>query len=126
RIDLASHAIVELFGTDLEEARDIPDEARERGGVKQGQTGERLGFPAMAFVSESGERHWVFGVRPYGEYREAAEAAGARSTGAPLGVEEALRRFGRLATGEVEAVCDLPEPRALAELWRLAAEWEVK
>ena len=38
----------------------------------------------------------------------------------------ALRRFGRLATAEVEAVCDLPGPRAGAELWRLAAEWRVK
>jgi hypothetical protein len=31
-----------------------------------------------------------------------------------------------MATREVEAVCDLPEPRAAAELWRLAAEWKVK
>jgi hypothetical protein len=26
----------------------------------------------------------------------------------------------------VEAVCDLPGPRANAELWRLAAEWRVR
>jgi hypothetical protein len=41
-------------------------------------------------------------------------------------VEEALRRFGRLATPEVAAVCDLPGPRASAELWRLASEWRVR
>ena len=38
----------------------------------------------------------------------------------------ALGAFGRMATAEVEAVCDLPGPRAHAELWRLAAEWRVK
>ncbi len=38
-------------------------------------------------------------------------------------VEEALRRFGRMATAEVAAVCDLPGPRAPAELWRRALEW---
>jgi hypothetical protein len=31
-----------------------------------------------------------------------------------------------MATREVEEVCRLPEPRAQAELWRLAADWEVK
>ena len=40
--------------------------------------------------------------------------------------EEALRRFGSLATVEVAAVCDLPGPRAPAELWRLAEAWRVK
>ena len=38
----------------------------------------------------------------------------------------ALGAFGRMAGVEVEAVCDLPGPRAHAELWRLAAEWRVK
>ena len=31
-----------------------------------------------------------------------------------------------MATAELEAVCDLPGPRASAELWRLAGEWKVK
>jgi hypothetical protein len=38
----------------------------------------------------------------------------------------ALKRFGRMATPEIEAVCDLPGPRASAELWHLATEWRVK
>ena len=38
----------------------------------------------------------------------------------------ALRRFGSMATAEVAAVCDLPGPRAPAELWRLALEWRVR
>ncbi len=42
------------------------------------------------------------------------------------GVLEAVKRFGRMATKEVEVVCDLPEPRAHAELWQLASDWKLK
>ncbi|MGN6870482.1 MAG: hypothetical protein ACTHMY_18990 [Solirubrobacteraceae bacterium] len=31
-----------------------------------------------------------------------------------------------MSTSEVAVVCDLPGPRAPAELWRLALEWRVK
>ena len=41
-------------------------------------------------------------------------------------VEEALRRWGRMAVPEVAAVCDLPGPKAPAELWRLALEWRAR
>jgi hypothetical protein len=41
-------------------------------------------------------------------------------------VSGALGRFGRMATAELEAVCDLPGPRAGAEVWRLASEWRVR
>ena len=59
--------------------------------------------------------------------REAALAAGAPPPAARAPeVLAALGRFGRMAGVEVEAVCDLPGPRANAELWRLAAEWRVK
>jgi hypothetical protein len=34
--------------------------------------------------------------------------------------------FGTMATPEVAAVCDMPGPRAPAELWRLALDWRVK
>ena len=40
--------------------------------------------------------------------------------------EEALRRWPRLAVPEVAAACDLPGPRAPAELWRLALEWRAR
>jgi hypothetical protein len=40
--------------------------------------------------------------------------------------EDALRRFGTMATPEVALVCDLPGPRAPADLWRLATEWRVR
>jgi hypothetical protein len=43
-----------------------------------------------------------------------------------LSVQDALRRFGSMATAEVALVCDLPGPRAPAELWRLALQWRVR
>ena len=127
RRDLGSHAIVEAFGADLDEARTVPDEARAEGEVKAIAGGERVSFPTAVFVAEDSSRHAVFGQKPYEEYRAAAEAAGARRGGEePPGGLAALRRFGTMAAREVEAVCELPEPRAAAELWRLAAEWQVK
>jgi putative protein-disulfide isomerase len=128
RVDLASNAIVEAFASNLEEARAVPAEARERGGFKDAaQGGERLVFPTARFTGAAGEDHWVFGRRPYEEYRQAALAAGAEPAGGdPPGVLDALHRFGRMAAREVEAVCDLPGPRAEAELWRLASEWRVR
>ena len=128
RVDLASNAIVEAFAADLELARRIPDDARERGGVIEGRDGvERLVFPSLRFAGDDGTQHWVFGNQPYECYREAALAAGASpsSTAVPT-VMDALREFGHMATREVSEVCDLPGPRAAAELWRLAAEWRVR
>ena len=129
RVDIESHAIVEAFGEDLDEARSIPDAARERGLAREathGSKGERLVFPTIRFTGEGAEE-WRGGDHPYEEWRAAAIAAGARSGGEPRpDVLGALRRFGRMATAEVEAVCDLGGPRASAELWRLATEWKVK
>ena len=108
RIDLASHAIVEAFGTDLEEARALP---------------EGMGMPALRF----GDDAWLSVPKPYPAYRERAVNLGAQPSGAePPGVLEALARFGRMATVEVEAVCELPGPRAQAVLWALAADWKVR
>ena len=128
RIDLQSHAIVEAFGADLEETRDVPDEVRAAGKVANAhESGDRIPFPSAVFVGEDGTRHGVYGAAGYDELKGAAEAAGATPSGVdPPGVLDALRRFGRMATREVEEVCRLPEPRAQAELWRLASEFEVK
>jgi hypothetical protein len=127
RVDLGSHATVEAFGADLELARDIPDDARERGGVSKVDGPERLTFPTLAFHGEHGSVHRVYGFRPYEEYQDAALAAGAEPVGGePPGVLEAVQRFGRMATREVEAVCNLPGPRAHAELWQLATDWKLK
>ena len=101
RIDLASNAIVELFGSDLERLR-----AKE------------LAVPAIELGDVVLE-----GFVPYEVLRDAALRAGAEPDGAPPSVEDALRRFGTMAAAEVAAVCSLPGPRAPAELWALAAEW---
>ena len=49
---------------------------------------------------------------------------GAEAVRGPLAVPDALRRFGRMATREVEEVCGLRGPQASAELWNLALAWE--
>ena len=127
RIDLGSHAIVEAFGADLEETRAVPDDARADGKVETAGGQERIPFPSAVFVGEDGSRHGVYGPGPYDDLRRAAVAAGAVATGGdPPGVSDALRRFGRMATREVEEVCRMPEARAMAELWRLATELEVR
>jgi predicted DsbA family dithiol-disulfide isomerase len=104
KVDFGSNAIVERFGDWVE---------RGRG----------LRTPAWRF----GDGPVVEGYGAYERVRAAALAAGTEPAGdGALGVEDALRRFGALATPEVAAVCDLPGPRAPAELWRLALEWRVR
>ena len=120
-VDLGSHAVVEAFGADLERAGSVAESVRDP------DTG-RARIPSLEFRGEDGEVHEVHGAASYEELRTAAQAAGAAFDGEPgrPGVEDALRRFGTLATAEVAAVCDLPGPRAAAELWRLAGEWRVR
>jgi predicted DsbA family dithiol-disulfide isomerase len=104
RVDFGSNAIVERFGADLERGRGVTT-------------------PAFRF----GDGPLLEGYAAYERLRDAAVAAGAEPAGdGRPGVEEALRRFGALATPEVAAACDLAGPRAPAELWRLALEWRVK
>jgi putative protein-disulfide isomerase len=116
-----SHAIVEAFGADLDRAGAVPAEHHAPG------TG-RVKLPSVEFVDSSeGEVHGVYGYSDYASLAAAAIAAGASPAGgAPPALEEALRRFGSMAAAEVAAVCDLPGPRAPAELWRLATEWRVR
>jgi putative protein-disulfide isomerase len=101
RIDLASNATVEAFGNDLEERR---SRAFELPTIEIGDV-----------VLEGFQRYEAY-----------AEAVGLPRTGERPGVLDALRRFGRMATREVEEICGLPGPRASAELWRLATEWQVR
>jgi Thioredoxin len=132
RIDLESNAILEAFGNDLEESRTIPDAAREAGLATEGSHGsevERLAFPALRFVPEdgAGEERWVGGGNSYEDWRETAIGLGAIPSADPHpDVGAALRRFHSMATVELEAVCDLPGPRAGAEAWRLASEWRLR
>ncbi|MCW2951812.1 MAG: putative dithiol-disulfide isomerase involved in polyketide biosynthesis [Conexibacter sp.] len=116
RIDLGSSAIVERFGSDLERAREASAPGEER-----------VELPTIAFAGADGTPHAVRGFAPYEAWRAGALAAGAEPSGAAApGVEAALRTAGALATVEVAALCDLPGPRAAAELWRLALEWRVR
>jgi len=104
RNDLDSHAIVEAFGADLEATR---THARE-----------------LPFLVVGDEQRVL---EPADDWRAAVVDAGAQWADAPRpDILAALNRFGRMASAEVEAVCDLPGPRAHAELWRLAADWRVK
>ena len=96
RVDLRSNAIVELFGADLDRARAAQPAPR-----------------------------WEVDGRPVADVLAAVREAGAPARPLP-GIEDALRRFGRMTTAEVAAVCDLPGARAPAELWRLALEWRVR
>ncbi len=121
RIDLGSHATLEAFGADLEHARSVPEEHRAPA------TG-RVMLPSLEFRGER-RSSAVYGYGEYAALREAALVAGAEprpdAERAPA-IEEALRRFQPMATAEVAAVCQLPGPRAPAELWRLAGEWRVR
>jgi predicted DsbA family dithiol-disulfide isomerase len=103
-VDFGSAAILERFAADLEQGRGVTT-------------------PAFAF----GDGARIEGFVPHQRLRDAALAAGAEpSTDGYPGVEEALRRFGSMTTAEVAAVCDMPGPRAPAELWKLALEWRVR
>jgi len=119
-IDLQSNWMAELFAADLDRAGAV-DAAHHASG-----TG-RVRLPSLEFRGEDSAVHGVYGPASYEALREAVEAAGGNRAGdPPPDVEAALRRFGTLATAEVAAVCDLPGPRAAAELWRLAGEWRVR
>ena len=120
RVDLSSHAIVEAFGNDLERSRMPPAEL-------ESADSERIPLPTISLEGEGGETRWLFGARPYEEYRAAAEEAGAAESGEPAPEPlQALRRFGRMATREVEEACRMPTTRAASELWRLAGEWSAR
>lgn len=126
-IDLGSHAITEAFGADLDEVRDVPEEARAQGEIGETDGRERIAFPSAVFVGEDGRRHGVWGPQPYERLREAALAAGAQPRGAapPSGLE-AIEHFGRCATQEVEELTGRPRPVVEAELWALAKDWKLR
>jgi putative protein-disulfide isomerase len=113
-IDLRSHAIVEAFGADLE---------RTRAAARDGEP--RVPFPSFEVRGDGDEVHWVYDSTDPAQLRQAALAAGGASQTLPDALG-AVRRFARIATPEVAAVCDRPGPLAAADLWRLAADWQVR
>jgi len=125
RLGLASHGVLEAFAGDLDRCGAVSAEHHSPGS-------NRVKLPSLEFRGADGALHGVYGPSDYGTLRAAAVAAGASpapedsAAPTPLSVEAALRRFGTMATSEVASVCDLPGPRAPAELWRLAMEWRVR
>jgi len=129
-VDLRSHAITEAFGADLEEVRDPPQEAREADAIHRSSKGyERISFPSTLFVGDDGGRHGAWGsdsVEP-AKMRDAAVAAGAKQINeGPLEPLEAIHRFGRCATRELELLAEKPLPVLEADLWALARDWKLK
>jgi putative protein-disulfide isomerase len=127
KLDIASNHVVEQFGNDLEIARDVPEAARAAGQVEPAAGRERVALPTLYFTGDGGARHDVYGVAAYEDYRQAAISAGAEPSEAKRPTpQQALARFGRMAGREIEEVCGLKGPRAEAELWQLALDFEVK
>lgn len=119
-IDLGSHALLEAFGLDLERAGSVPAAHRAPGS-------QRVKLPSLEFRGADGVVHGVYGASDYAALSSAALAAGApAAASSPPSLEEALRRWGSMATVEVAEVCRLPGPRAPAALWEAATEWRVQ
>jgi len=107
----ASEATTAAFAAHVEEARDIPDEARAAGKLSQTEGRERLSFPSAIFIGKSGERHGVWGFQPAEAYREAALAAGATQTNrGPLTPLDAPQPTPSSGTTPSKAACARPEP----------------
>jgi predicted DsbA family dithiol-disulfide isomerase len=129
-LDLRSHAITEAFGADLDQVRNPPQEARDGGGVYRSAKGrERISFPSALFIGEGSTRRGVWGsdsVDP-AKMHDAALAAGANQVNdGALEPLDAIRRFGRCATRELEVLSEKPLPVLEAELWTLARDWKLK
>lgn len=122
-IDLRSNAIAEAFGADLERARSVPQEHRSAAADPP-----RAGLPSFE-VRGARDARWVADAAALAAdprvLRDAVAAAGADPSPLPS-AEQALRAHGSMATAEVAAACDLPWPRAAAELWRLALDFRVR
>ena len=126
-IDIFSEAITEAFGADLDEVRNPPDDAREAKAVRRTEDKERISFPAAVFVG-NGARTAVWGTaRSHRALREAALSAGAKQVNeGALEPMDAIRRFGRCATRELEVLAEKPLPVLEAELWEMARDWKLK
>jgi len=126
RVDLRSNAITEAFAADLERTHEL---ARRTGGAvprsSRGAGGAPL--PTLVFTGGDGARRELTGFQEYEACRQAAVEVGAEAADeGPLGVEEAVARFGRVTTREVELLCELPGPRAPAALFKLAEQWRLR
>lgn len=104
-VDLASHAIVEALGDDLELARAAGCDQRPWAQVGAGAPIALPGAPEVL--------------------AEAVRAQGATAV-APPDPLAAVGAWGPLSTAEVAAVCGLAGPLAPARLWQAASEWRLR
>lgn len=114
RADLASSAILERFGEDLERVRSASPEHHNAAG--------RVPFPSFE-VKGTG------GVYDQEATPDALSALVRRAGGEPVerpDVAGALRRWSRLALPEVAEATGLPLPRAAAGLWELAVDFRAR
>ena len=126
RIDLRSNAITETFAADLERTEALAARVdAPAGGASRGAGDAPL--PTLVFRGDGGEERLIAGHQPLDAYRGALLECGASAEqSAPLGVEDAVARFGRVTTREIEVLCELPGPRASAELFRLSEQWRLR
>jgi hypothetical protein len=129
-VDLRSHAITESFGADLDEVRNPPQEARDADAVHRSSKGrERISFPSALLVGEDGGRHGVWGsacLDPEQMRAAALAVGGTQVNEGSLEPLDAIRRFGRCATRELEMLADKARPVIEAELWAMARDWKLK
>ena len=127
-IDLLSEATTKAFDADLEEVRNPPDEAREAGAIRRTEGHERMSFPSAIFIGNGSSHHGIWGkARSHPVLRDAALAAGARQVNdGALEPADAIRRFGRCATRELEVLAEKSLPVLEAELWEMARDRELK
>jgi putative protein-disulfide isomerase len=126
RIDLRSNAITEAFAGDLERTEALAARVDQRvAAASRGAADAPL--PTLVFRAEGGSERLLAGFQTLEACRAAARESGAEPVAAgPLGVEETVARFGRVTTREVEVLCELPGPRASAELFRLSEQWRLR
>jgi len=127
--DLRSDASTKAFETDLEEVRDPPQEAKDADAVHRDSKGrERISFPSALFVGDEGKRGvWGSDSVDPAKLRGAALASGAkRVNDSGLMPLDAIERFGRCATRELERLTEKPLPELEAELWSLARDSKLR
>jgi hypothetical protein len=127
--DLRSPASEEAFEADLGEVRDPPQDARHADAIHRDKKGrERISFPSALLIGDE-RRQGAWGndsVDPE-KLREAVLRVGAKQRNeGGLKLAEAIRRFGRCATRELEVLTGKPLPALEAELWKMASDGKLK
>ena len=78
------------------------------------------GFPSMFFSNENGERHLVYGSRPYGTFEDAVKklAPGLKPAPLPTSIDELFDRYESWTAQEAAVVLGIPHDEARETLSR--------